>query len=386
MVAFRPKWKRGQDLALISLMIVVVRVLAALVAAQIGSSFIARGSRQPVVPNSLISAFTKWDAGWYIRVAEHGYPSLRSHAFYPAYPILIRAFSTVFGYAGGALAVAWIAAVFAVWGVIDVARRFASPETSLMVGALFAWNPASIFLVAGYPEGLLVAAMIWSLRFALDRKWWRAAVLAGAASCILPQGTVSALVVVVAVILSEPRRRRILRAFLFGAVGEVGLVCLIIYGWITTGNPLVNEKAEKLGWHNQFTYPFHVVLRQLVMIANSPASQQVRSVYVLNACAGIFAGAMAAIGIYLCWRDRRLILPAVLLALGVLISVITIDIGVDSTARFVLFQAPLYVIGAVCIDKFPKHLRLPLAVNVLVVSSMLAVLYGAMFNFGWWLT
>jgi hypothetical protein len=366
--------------------IVAIRVVAALVASEIGKSFVATGTRQVVTTNSLVSSFIKWDAGWYVRIAQHGYPTLKSHAFYPAYPLLIRVFSPLVGFSGGALAVAWIAAVFAVWGVIDVARRFASLEAALLVGALFAWNPASIFLVAGYPEGLLVAAMIWSLRFALEKKWLRAALLAGAASCILPQGTVSALVVVLAVIVSEPRRRGLIHAIFYGAVGELGLIGLLVYGWVSTGNAFVNERAEKYGWHNDFTYPFHVVLRELSMIANSPANGQVRSVYVLNATAGILGGVLAAAGLYLCWRDRKLLLPVTLLALGVFVSVVTIDLGADSTARFILFLAPLYVLGAVLIDRVPARARLPLMLNVLLCSSMLAVLYGAMFNFGWWLT
>jgi uncharacterized membrane protein YwaF len=107
---------------------------------------------------------------------------------------------------------------------------------------------------------------------------------------------------------------------------------------------------------------------------------------VLNATAGILGGVLAAAGLYLCWRDRKLLLPVTLLALGVFVSVVTIDLGADSTARFILFLAPLYVLGAVLIDRVPARARLPLMMNVLLCSSMLAVLYGAMFNFGWWLT
>ncbi|NNN01441.1 MAG: hypothetical protein HKL86_06390 [Acidimicrobiaceae bacterium] len=379
-------WKRGYGLVLTSLSIVAVRVLVGVGASKIGGTFIVHRQGGRAMSTGLVSSLTHWDAHWYIGIARHGYPTLRAHAFYPAYPALIRLVSPVFGYSGGALVIAWVAAVFAVWGVIDVTSRFTRPETALMAGLLFVWNPASIFLMAAYPEGLLVALMIWSLRFALDRRWWPAALLAGVASCVLPQGTITSLAVVLGVLVAEPSNRRFAKALLVGVIGEVGLISYVIFCWATTGNPLVIPKAESVGWHNQFTYPFHVVLRQLVMIVNSPASGQVRSVYVLNACAGILGGAMAAIGLYLGWRERRLLLPAVLLALGVLVSVLTIDIGVDSTARFILFQAPLYVIGAVIADRLGDGTRTLVTTNVLVISTTLAVLYGAMYNFGWWLT
>jgi hypothetical protein len=91
-------------------------------------------------------------------------------------------------------------------------------------------------------------------------------------------------------------------------------------------------------------------------------------------------------GLYLCWRDRRLILPAALLALGVLVSVISIEPSLESTGRVILFLSPLYIIVAILLDRLPRVARLPVGVNLLLVSALLSVLFGVMFNLGWWLT
>jgi hypothetical protein len=158
------------------------------------------------------------------------------------------------------------------------------------------------------------------------------------------------------------------------------------YCWVTTGNLFLIQRAESSSWQNHLTYPFHTLLRQLAILVGGHESVQFQAVYVLDACAGVLGGVIAVVAMYLCWRDRRLVLPAVLLALGVLVSEMSVDNVADATARFVFFLAPLYVIVAVCIDKLPRVARLPVAVNVLLFSAMLAVLYGAMFNLGWWLT
>ncbi len=382
----KSKWEGQKNLVLVSIGIVTVRVLAGLISAIVADSFVKKGPSFPSAAVSWVAFFNRWDARRYIAIAKHGYTGLESHAFYPGYPLLIRLVSRIFGYQVSALVLTWIAAVFAIWGVIDVARRFASQQSAFMAGTLLAWNPVSIFFMVGYPEALLVATMIWSLRFCLEKQWWQAALLAAIASCTLPQGTMSAVVLLLAVVLDDRRWWGLLRGVAFGAIGELGFLGFATYCWATTGNPLTFQRAEALGWQNHLTYPFHVVLRQVAIILGGHQSAQFQSVYILDACAGVLGGVAATAGIYLCWRDRSLILPSVLLALGVLSSVITIDKGAESTARFIFFLAPLYVIMAVCADKLPRVARIPVTVNLVLISSVLAVLFGAMFNLGWWMT
>jgi hypothetical protein len=85
-------------------------------------------------------------------------------------------------------------------------------------------------------------------------------------------------------------------------------------------------------------------------------------------------------------KDHRLFLPATLFFVGLVISVITVDGAADSTARFLLFLAPFYVIVAVLLHKLPPVARLPAAINVLMLSAASAVFFGAVFNLGYWLT
>lgn len=381
-----PKVGSLQDSLLASLGIVGVRLIAAIATARLALSIGRTGPWFTSGTTSLTGLFEQWDAGWYLGIAKMGYFTPDSRAFYPAYPLLIRLVSPLVGYSGGALAISWIAAVIAVWGVLDVARRFVSFQSAWTGAMLLAWNPVSIFFIAGYPESLLAAAMVWSLRFCLDKKWSQAAGLAAVASCLLPQGAVSALVVGFALLLSEKRWRGLLRGISYALIGELGLAGYMIYSWVTTGNPVIFESVAKSHWHVHLTYPFHSSLSSLAAGLARGDIPAISAVQLVNGFAGVLGGAIAVVGLRLCWRDRRLILPSTLLALGVLVSVITIEPSLASTARFVLFIVPLYVVVAVLVDRLPRRLKSLVAANLLILSALLSVLFGVMFNLGWWLT
>jgi hypothetical protein len=378
---------RGRyDSLLTALGIVGVRLIAGIAAARLALTFGRAASQMDWGNSSLAHLFVRWDAGWYVGIAKSGYTPAASHAFFPAYPLLIRIGSPLLGYSGAALAVSWIGAVVATWGVLDVAGRFASRQ-SAWAGAMFlAWNPVSIFFIAAYPEGVLIAAMVWSLRFSLDKRWWPAAGLAGFASCVMPVGVVSALVVGLAVALDERGPRGLLRGTFFAALGEVGLAGYLVYCGVTTGNPLIFQTVSQQTWRLHLTYPFHSVLSALAREFTTSVDPAHSVVLLVNGLSGALVGVIAAAGLYLCRRDRRLVLPSTLLALATLVSVLTIDASLEGTARYVLFLAPLYVLVPILLDKVPHELRTLVTSNLLLVSALLSVLYAAMFNLGWWLT
>jgi len=176
---------------LISLAMVTPRVLVGIVSIPLARDYVGRGPWSLRGNVSWTSQFSRWDASLYIDIARSGYSTFQLHAFYPVYPLLIKLFSPFFGYTAGSLLVTWLAAVLATWGVIDVTKRFTSLPMAWWAGLLLVWNPLSIFFISGYPESLLVAAMIWSLDFCLQSRWWLAALFAAVASGVLPQGTAS---------------------------------------------------------------------------------------------------------------------------------------------------------------------------------------------------
>src|SRR5918999_4969168 len=82
------------------------------------------------VAEPLLSPLARWDAAWYLRIAESGYggSDVRA-AFFPLYPFLVRAMASPFGASPGALLVAaYIVSLAAFLGALVLLHRLVSLE------------------------------------------------------------------------------------------------------------------------------------------------------------------------------------------------------------------------------------------------------------------
>lgn len=139
---------------------------------------------------ALLDALTAWDGGWYLRIAEHGYPgqvtllSVRDDAsaplaFPPLYPMAMRALGSLgMSAAGAGLLISSLAGLAAVIGVYAVARDLVSRRAAWLTGALWAAGPMTIVLSMVYAEALFVALAAWAL-WCAQRDWWLSAGLLG---------------------------------------------------------------------------------------------------------------------------------------------------------------------------------------------------------------
>ena len=377
---------RSADLALGSLIMVAIRVIVAIAIALLAPLFTTMGPWGQYIGHSMTSVFNQWDSGWYLAIAKHGYTSASSHAFYPVYPLIVRAVSVVTGFAGATITVSWLATVFVFWGICDVAERYASVASSWFTAMLLLWSPASIFLIAGYSSALLAALMIWSLRFALDARWAPAVVLAALASGVSPEGILSGVAIAITVIIGDRSWLALRRAVEFMTLGEIGIIAYAGWCWVTTGRPFIFISAERSGWTQHLALPFYATWEQLVRLFDVKWNEYVRVVMAMNAFAGV-AGAVVIIwGLVLVRTNRSIVVVTLVAALGVLLSVASIDASLDGTARYVLLFAPLYVVIAVLLDQIPNRMRLAVSSVTLLGSALVSVLFAVMFTRGWWIT
>lgn len=144
----------------------------------------------------VLGAWFRWDTGWFIKVAMHGYaPDDGSTTVSPLYPLLIRWLGRLLGseYLLAALLISNLALVV---GLVllyklvrldfpeDVARRSVAFQVAL---------PAGFFLLAGYTEALYLCLAILSLYAARRSNWALAGVAALLTSLARMQGWVLAL-------------------------------------------------------------------------------------------------------------------------------------------------------------------------------------------------
>ncbi|HEV3378283.1 MAG TPA: mannosyltransferase family protein [Thermoleophilaceae bacterium] len=137
----------------------------------------------------LLSPLARWDAVWYLRIAESGYAGSDARAaFFPLYPLLVRAVAAPFGASPGALLMAgYVVALLAFLGALVLLHRLVSLELgrplaqpTLLLLAVF---PAAVFFGAPYSESLFLLLAVGAFYAARTDRWaWAGVAAAGAAA------------------------------------------------------------------------------------------------------------------------------------------------------------------------------------------------------------
>jgi hypothetical protein len=117
-----------------------------------------------------------WDAGFFVRVAEHGYEHGYSYnaegefignglAFFPLYPLLIRVVSWLpwLTPSGAALVVSGVAGAGGAVLLSILGSRLYNRQTGYALAVLFGAQPMSVVLSMGYTEALFAALVVATL-------------------------------------------------------------------------------------------------------------------------------------------------------------------------------------------------------------------------------
>lgn len=168
----------------------------------------------------ILDVLTSWDGIWYLRIVRDGYPRVvrpnvtyfvpdARAAFFPTYPMLVRAVDTVLpgGDTLAALATNFLLGAVAVWLVGLLARRLFDVDVAQHAMVLFAMFPGSFVLSFAYTEALLLtfaAACMW---FILKRNWWLAGLFAALGTATRPNGIALVAACVVAAFFAIRERR-----------------------------------------------------------------------------------------------------------------------------------------------------------------------------------
>ncbi|MFJ8594476.1 mannosyltransferase family protein [Streptomyces sp. NPDC093598] len=141
----------------------------------------------------------RWEALWYVRVAELGYGyevrlangDVHSNlAFFPLLPWLERLVAAVspLSYADGGFLVSLLASLAAAWGVFAVADLVYGRRAGVCAVLLWAVLPVGIVQSMAYSESLFTALAAWSLYAVLTGRWVTAGALALLAGLTRPVG------------------------------------------------------------------------------------------------------------------------------------------------------------------------------------------------------
>jgi hypothetical protein len=205
----------------------------------------------------LLAPLARWDAVWYLRVADSGYGDSEARAaFFPLYPLLIRTLATPFGASPAALLVAayvvalgaFLAALNLLYRlvVLELGRPLARP--ALLLLAVF---PAALYFGAPYAESLFLALSVGAFYAARTGRWAWAGACAGAAAAARNSGV---LLILPLAIVWWSSRERDPRDAAWLLLAPVGLGAFALYLGLAEGDALRFVGAHE-AWYRELSWP-----------------------------------------------------------------------------------------------------------------------------------
>jgi hypothetical protein len=236
--------------------------------------------------NEFRNLFGRWDAGWYVGIADRGYNywgnlSRQSNvAFFPAYPLALRASAALLGARWGSpesaedsfqvfterrnvrlLHAGWLVSILAfTWGLVYLFRLARdmtdSEEAAIGAVALAATYPFSFFYGAVYTEGLFLLCATAAVYHFHRRRWAWAALAGFVAGLSRPNGCL--LSVLLGLMALDAWRRDDYRwptlalALPTAACAGLGMLAFTAWLYTQTGEWFLWMKAHG-AWGRQFT-------------------------------------------------------------------------------------------------------------------------------------
>jgi hypothetical protein len=214
------------------------------------------------------SRLLAWDAGWFVHVAQEGYPHTYTYsdtgtlvgnglAFFPGYPMLVRGVHLITGLQPDttALAVSWIAGGVAAVFVYALGERLYGLRVGVALTVLFCAQPMSLALSMAYSEALFVAFVAAMFYAAHRQAWLVAGALGLAAALTRPTGAAAAIALAVAALMAlrngfRPRWRPIVAAL----VALAGVPAYLLWVGLRVGNIHAWFDIQTAGWGTTFDY------------------------------------------------------------------------------------------------------------------------------------
>ncbi|GGB24915.1 membrane protein [Flexivirga endophytica] len=224
---------------------------------------------------SLHDMLASWDGQWMLALAGRGYDDIPAHltdahgghspdtayAFFPGYPMVVRALDALPGMStyAAAIAISLVAGAAATVAAYRIGRwcalrRWPADEdrgdrTGLLMAVLFAATPMSVVLTMAYTEAIYCAFAGWALWMILEKRWIAAGLLT---VCAGATRTTAVGLIAVLLIAAFLARRDGWRPWVGGAIAPLGWLGWIVFVGIRVGAPNGWFQVQSDGWDTRF--------------------------------------------------------------------------------------------------------------------------------------
>ncbi|MFD7442916.1 hypothetical protein [Streptomyces sp. NPDC059909] len=318
----------------------------------------------------------RWDAVWYVRIAENGYgyevrlPDGSVHsdlAFFPLLPALERGVSEVLpgvDAATAGLVVAWVAAFAAAWGIHAVGSHVAGQRAGVLLAVLWGVYPTAFVQSMAYTETLFTALAAWSLYALLTDRWIAAGALCALAGLTRPSAAALVAAVGITAIVRLVREGRGALTWRMAAgvvLAPLGWLGYVVFVAVREGSPTAYFEVQA-AWGNRIDGG--VALARFV-------GEQLTGPTPLAGIGLIAALGLLAWVVWLCVRQRqRQPLPVLVYGIGIVVISLIGAAYFGSRPRLIMPAFPLLLPAAVALARLRQR-------TVVAVVALLAVASGA---------
>ncbi|CAG8540700.1 3210_t:CDS:2 [Ambispora leptoticha] len=217
------------------------------------------------ISNQALQVSLRWDAFYFLHLAEEGYVYEQEHAFFPLFPILVRGIANfiklfplistiIVNYERTALLVIgvslsnffFVAAAVAIYN-LSIAV-FHDKKFALITAIFYILSPSCIFMSSLYTESLFAFLSFLGMQYVVEKHYWRAAFVWAFASFTRSNGIVYVGFFVFDLILKKDDiisnlngsiniakvfSARILKSSILCVISTIGFVVFEIYGYMS---------------------------------------------------------------------------------------------------------------------------------------------------------
>jgi hypothetical protein len=232
---------------------------------------------------NLLRSLGQFDAQWYLKIAESGYPvnpktpSLIdggamdgfTYAFFPLYPAIVGLFNVLVNNIElSAFIVSAIFLIMSFVSLIYVVNKHFNLRISVKASFLLFFYPFSVFLRSYFAEGVLLFLLIWFTYFLFEKRYFASSLLLSLIN--ITKGTAFVLIAIFAyLVFIEFRKGKVTHYKLFALILLLimPLVIWSLYNYINTGNPFYYLSTRPHGGVGLFTViPFMSVFHNFALI------------------------------------------------------------------------------------------------------------------------
>jgi len=234
-----------------------------------------------------LRALGQFDAQWYLKIAEKGYPenpqlipnvnkdinSGLSYAFFPLYPLLLSLFNTVINNIElTAFAVTNVLLLINFISLYYVVSQLYSEHIARKTVFLFFLFPFSIFFRSYFTEGLFLFLLIWFSYFLIQRQWFYSACFLSLLFVTRPNGLFLAPLFLF--FASQEYKKNRIRLSSFFQLGTIAIFPFFLWLWFCfyyTSDPFYWFSIQS-NWYNfqQFSFPLTNNLQTIFQFFSLP--------------------------------------------------------------------------------------------------------------------